>query len=338
MHAILKILAAASAASAQPAPPSAPQPVTVDNFNRAETDTYFARFVRGGGLGHLLHSRALVDIGHQTVVRMNRDTLYSTAVLDLDAGPVTLTLPDPGRRFLSVQLIDEDHYSPAALYGPGTHRFTRAQFRTRYIALLVRIFVNPNDPADLDAVHRLQDAIGLAQPGGPGRFESPAWDEASQNRIRNALRQIGTRIPSTRMFGTRAQVDPVHHLIGTAAGWGGNPVADAKYVNVAPARNDGVTVHRLTVRDVPVGAFWSVTVYNREGFMEPNPQQAWSLNNVTAVRDADGGYTVQFGGCGDGVRNCLPIMPGWNYTVRLYHPQPALLNGRWTFPEARPAD
>ena len=338
MHAILTILAAASAASAQPGPPSAPQPVTVDNFNRAETDTYFARFVRGGGLGHLLHSRALVDISHQTVVRMNRDTLYSTAVLDLNAGPVTLTLPDPGSRFLSVQLIDEDHYSPAALYGPGTHRFTRDQFRTRYIALLVRIFVNPNDPADLDAVHRLQDAIGLAQPGGPGRFESPAWDEASQNRIRNALRQIGTGIPSTRMFGTRAQVDPVHHLIGTAAGWGGNPVADAKYVNVAPARNDGVTVHRLTVRDVPVGAFWSVTVYNREGFMEPNPQQAWSLNNVTAVRDADGGYTVQFGGCGDGVRNCLPIMPGWNYTVRLYRPQPALLNGRWTFPEARPAN
>jgi hypothetical protein len=338
MGTILTTLAAAAAALLQAQTPAPPQPVTVDTFNRAETDTYFARFVRGGGLGRLIHNRALVDISRQTVVRMNRDTLYSTAVIDLDAGPVSVVLPDPGRRFLSLQVIDEDHYSPAAFYAPGTHRFARRQFRTRYIALLVRIFVDPNDPADLAAVNRLQDAIRVEQPGGPGRFESPAWDETSLGRIRNALRQVGTGIPTNRMFGTREQVNPVHHLIGTAAGWGGNPVADAKYVNVAPTRNDGATIHRLNVRDVPVGAFWSITVYNREGFMEPNPQNAWSLNNVTAARDADGGYTVQFGGCGAGVRNCLPVMPGWNYTVRLYRPRREILDGRWQFPEARPLD
>ncbi len=339
MNTIMQLIALAASAIAQPpttAPAPSPQTVTVDNFDRAETDTYFARFVRGGGFGRLQHSRALADIGRQTVVRMNRDTLYSTAVLDLDAGPVTVTLPDPHGRFLSLQLIDEDHYSQPALYGPGTYRLTRARFRTRYIALLVRIFVDPNDPADLAAVHRLQDAIRLDQPGGPGRFEIPAWDEVSLTRLRTILRQIGTGLPSSHMFGTRAQVNPVHHLIGTAAGWGGNPVADAQYVNVAPARNDGVTVHRLNVRDVPVDAFWSVTVYNREGFMEPNPQNAWSLNNVTAARDPDGGYTIQFGGCGAGSRNCLPVMPGWNYTVRLYRPRRAILDGRWTFPEARP--
>lgn len=34
--------------------------------------------------------------------------------------------------------------------------------------------------------------------------------------------------------------------------------------------------------------------------------------------------------------NYLPIMPGWNYTVRLYRPRKELLDGVWKFPEAQP--
>ena len=50
-----------------------------------------------------MHRREPTPIAAQTVIRMNRDTLYSAAVFDLDAGPVTITLPDPGKRFLSMQ-------------------------------------------------------------------------------------------------------------------------------------------------------------------------------------------------------------------------------------------
>jgi hypothetical protein len=35
---------------------------------------------------------------------MNRDTLYGGALFDLDAGPVTVTLPDSGKRFMSMQI------------------------------------------------------------------------------------------------------------------------------------------------------------------------------------------------------------------------------------------
>jgi hypothetical protein len=35
--------------------------------------------------------------------------------------------------------------------------------------------------------------------------------------------------------------------------------------------------------------------------------------------------------------NCLPIMPGWNYTVRLYRPRAEILNGKWTFRLAQTA-
>ncbi|WP_410969061.1 DUF1214 domain-containing protein, partial [Salmonella sp. SAL4444] len=77
-------------------------------------------------------------------------------------------------------------------------------------------------------------------------------------------------------------------------------------------------VHKLTVKDVPVDGFWSISLYNGKGYFEKNDQSAYSINNLTAKKDADGSVTVQFGGCDGKVGNCLPIMPGWNYIVRLY--------------------
>ena len=82
--------------------------VTPDNFPRAESDLFFSGVVKDGGFGKFMHRREPTPIARQTVIRMNRDTLYSAAVFDLDAGPVTITLPDPGKRFLSMQVIDED--------------------------------------------------------------------------------------------------------------------------------------------------------------------------------------------------------------------------------------
>src|SRR5262249_2424831 len=121
--------------------------VTAENFIRAETDTYFAKFAKEGGFGKIHHEREMASIDHQTVIRMNRDTLYSFGVFDLDAGPVTLKLPDPGKRYLSVLLINQDHYNPDMLYAPGTFEITRSKVGTHYVSLAVRTFANPNDAA-----------------------------------------------------------------------------------------------------------------------------------------------------------------------------------------------
>ena len=139
------------------------------------------------------------------------------------------------------------------------------------------------------------------------------------------------------MFGTREQVDPVRRLIGSAVGWGGNPDTEAKYLNVTPARNDSKTIHKLTVKgEVPVDGFWSVTVYNAEGRFQKNEYDAYSINNLTATKGADGSITVQFGGCDGTIPNCLPTVPGWNYMVRFYRPRTEILNGTWKFPEVQP--
>ncbi|WP_129774748.1 DUF1254 domain-containing protein [Peristeroidobacter soli] len=313
--------------------------VTVDNFKRAETDTYFGKFVAdAGGLAGFLHAREPTPLDKQTVIRMNRDTLYSPAVVDLDAGPATVTFPDAGGRFMSMQVIDEDHYTPAVVYEPGAHVFTKEQIGTRYVVFVVRTFVDPNAPSDLKQVHALQDQLEVTQPK-PGRWDAPDWDPVSLKKVRESLLAVTAAsggIDSARMFGPREQVDPVQHLLGTAAGWGGNPLSDAFYAGIAPPDNDGKTVYTLTVREVPVDGFWSVSVYNKDGFFEKNDLDVYSLNNLTAKPDADGSVTIQFGGCDGKAPNCMPISPGWSYVVRMYRPRAEILNGTWTFPQARP--
>ena len=307
--------------------------VTPDNFIRAESDLYLANVAKDDGFGRFHFFREPSPIEHQSIIRLNRDTLYGAVVLDLDSGPATVTLPDVGERFRSLQVIDEDHFTHDVFYDAGTHTFSRDDIGTRYMILGLRILVDPNDPADLAAVHALQDATTLAQPGGPGTFEVPAWDAASQKRVRDALLDLATTLPDTkRSFGRRGEVDPVRHLVQSAAAWGGNPEKDALYLTVTPEQNDGTTLHRLTVGEVPVDGFWSVSVYNRDGYFEANPQNAYTLNNITAQKGADGTVAIQFGGCDGEVPNCLPITDGWNYLVRLYRPQQAALDGSWTFP------
>lgn len=311
--------------------------VTPDNFRRAETDMYFTRFTTGKPLGQLTHERELTPVDAQVVVRSNRDTYYSSGVFDLDAGPVTITLPDPKGRFQSLLAIDQDHYVVDVAHGAGPRTYTREQVGTRYMVALIRTFVDPNNAEDVKAAHALQDAILVEQPGGPGTFTVPQWDSTSHATVRQGLDVLASTYSGfAHAFGTRDEVDPVRHLIGTAAGWGGNPDREAIYRNAVPERNDGTTVHRLHVDQVPVDGFWSISMYNAQGFFEPNPQNAYSINNITAQKNADGSIDIQFGGCDGSVPNCLPITAGWNYIVRLYQPRKELLDGTWTFPAAVP--
>jgi hypothetical protein len=94
----------------------------------------------------------------------------------------------------------------------------------------------------------------------------------------------------------------------------------------------------LTVRDVPVDGFWSVAVYDREGYFQSNEYNAYSVSSVTAKGGQDGSVAIQFGGCDRVIPNCLPVTNGWNYTVRLFRPRSEVLDGRWTFPLARPQE
>jgi hypothetical protein len=334
--AAMSLVIASAAASAQTTA-SSTELVTVENYNRAQTDVNFAGVVKNGGFGKFRHGRELAPPVQQGIVRPNRDTLYSFAIFDLDAGPVTITLPDGTKRFMGMQVVNQDQYTPAIYYGAGTHTLTREMIGTRYAIAVVRFLLDFSNKEEVQQVHALQNAIKFSQER-PGTFEIPNWDQTSLKKVQAALLQLGTTVSDTRrMFGANEhQVDPMKHLIGSAMLWGGNPDKDALYLPITPARNDGKTVYKLTVGDVPVDGFWSITVYNAEGYLEPNPYNAYSVNHITVKKGADGSVAIQFGGCDGEVPNCLPIMKDWNYTVRLYRPQAEILDGTWRFPEAQP--
>ena len=173
---------------------AAPVPVTVDNFMRAESDRYFEAIIkRNGFLGKIAHSRELTPINQQIVIRMNRDTLYSVGVFDLDAGPVTVTLSDPGKRYMSLQVIDEDEYTPLVAYVAGSHAITRNQVGTGYALAVIRTLADPTNPRDLDQAHALQDAVKVQQKG-LGSFEIPNWDQTSHKRVRDALLLLASTV------------------------------------------------------------------------------------------------------------------------------------------------
>jgi len=233
-------LAVLAATAPPPAPvrgTSAPAlAVTVQNFARAESDMYFAKAVSEGAFGKLKHNRVPVAIDKQDVIRMNRDTLYSKGVFDLDAGPVTIKLPDTGKRFMSLQVIDEDHYSPPVVYAPGRYTYTRRQVGTRYMLAAVRTAANATDPADLQAANAAQDGIQVQQ-AAAGRFEIPNWDAAAREQVGQAVLFLAMNngVSMAERFGTRAQVDPIQHLLFTAAGWAAGAVATTAFWLAAAA-------------------------------------------------------------------------------------------------------
>lgn len=312
--------------------------VTARNFVRAESDLHFAKIAAGAGIGKLEHRRQMAPIERQDVVRSNRDSLASMGVFDLDAAPVTITLPDPGKRFVSMLILSEDHDVIDVVYAPATFTCAKERAATRYVAVLIQTLADPKDDADMDAARALQDNIRVTQEH-EGRFDVPHWDAKSQAKVRDALKSLGMGPGDLALaFGPKGRVDPIAHLIGTATAWGGTPREAATSSSVVPRANDGRIVHELAVKDVPVDGFWSISVYNANGYFEKNDLDVYSLSSYTAEQDASGVFRFQFGGCRTVTPNCLPIMPGWNYTVRLYRPRREILDGRWSFPEAEPVN
>jgi hypothetical protein len=309
--------------------------VTTDNFVRAESDRMMSDLMHAaGGINQWHHNRVPTPLDEQTVVRMNRDTLYSFAVVDLAEG-AELTMPDGGDRYVSLMVVNQDHYINRVFHTAGEHRLTMDDFDTRYVLLAMRVFVDPNDPDDVVSANSIQDGLAVSAASAEPLTVAD-YDQESFAAVRHAAAELGRFIPEfSGAFGSLDSVDSLKHFIGTAVGWGGLPEEEAFYLNVEP--NLPLGEYRIIVRDVPVDGFWSISLYNSDGYFEATDVGACSINEITARREPDGSIVVHLGACTDDRPNCLRIMAGWNYTVRLYLPRREVLDGSWTFPPVEPA-
>ena len=304
--------------------------VTANNYVRAESDIQMIGYIESyKNFGKFEHFRKGFPLDNQVTVRGNLDTLYSFGVFDLRS-PLTVTLPETEGRYQPLMIVSQDH-SIWGLYGPKTGTLTEEKVGTRYVCLVIRTFMDPNDEKDVKAAHRLQDAVSIEQ-ADIGKFEVPDWKKEEVEQMRETINVVAATVTDAgKMFGKKEDLDPVYWMLGAALGWGGLPAEAASYVNVFPEKNDGKTAYTLTAKDVPVDAFWSVTLYDDKGWIPVNEYKAYSFNNVTAKKDKDGSITIHFGG-DPKQPNFLPIVPGWNYIVRLYQPRKEILDGTWTFP------
>lgn len=304
--------------------------VNVDNFDRAQTDFEFEGIIKlTEGINKVHSNREPTPIDKQNVIRMNRDTLYSLGVVNISKG-ATVNLPDTGKRYMSLMVINNDGYVNEVFYGGGSYNLTMEKFNTPFVGIVIRTLANPEDAADLAIAHKLQDQITITA-GSDEAYVLPNYDKASYKATLEPILALAKGLARyTHAFGSKAEVNPVHFMIGTASAWGGLPDKDAQYINVQPDLPLGK--YELTVKDVPVKGFWSISLYNEKGYFQQNDLKAYSLNNLTAKPNSDGSYTIRFGDCTTTTENCLPIMEGWNYAVRMYEPSEAIIDGSWKFP------
>lgn len=308
--------------------------VTDENYGLAESEIIFMDNIQKisavtgtSGTGVFMHLRKGADPKDRAIMRINFDTLYSMAIVDLTE-PATLTMPETDGRYQSTWLITDEHYNPDAFVKPGTYTLTQEDMGRRYIALVVRTQVNVADPADLAIVHELQDQLQLEQKARGAYTPSGDWNMEEVLAMRAKYAKIGQEegITSEVMFGKKDETPLKEHNVGTAMGWGGLTPERAVYPSIFAESTKPQT---LTLKDVPAAAFWSITVYDAEGYPQGD---VFNINSAFAVPNEDGSYTIHFGGDKDSV-NHMDIFEGWNIALRIYEPTEAYFNGEWVMPE-----
>lgn len=315
-------------------------PVTKANYAAAETEVILAEYVRkiakgtcSSGVGTFQHLKKAMDPADRTILRPNFDTLYSFAVLDLES-PATVVLPEVGR-YQILEVVDQEHWIPLIADKPGRYKLTKENMGSRYVFAFVRTQVNMQDPADLKAAAAVQDQIGLEQ-ATKGSFVSPnRYDmkEILALRADYNKRMQPEGVTSEMAFGKRGELSEELRNFGVAVGWGGLPKQGAVYP--FPKIVDSTDPHVLVLKDVPNDprAFWSVTVYDKDGFAVG---KKYNVNSAFAKANDKGEYVIRLGG-DPNQDNYLDIYPGWNVAVRIYSPTEAYFNGSWTPPQFEPA-
>jgi hypothetical protein len=300
--------------------------VNVENFVRAETYMYMNKyFNRIKKTNTFIHYRTFET--DNAVIRMNLDTLYSIAILDPTQNDIKINVPEVNDRYMSCCVLDEDHYEVLYTKDKGEYIFPKSD---KYLVCLIRILVKDRTPEEMQLVNNIQDKFFIKSNNYSDTLNIEKFDNTSYLYTKNLILKLfetSKTMSSVGMFGKKNEINELKHIMGVAMGWGG--LKQALYNSVYPKNNNGIQEYSLTFRDVPVNAFWSIIIYDKNGFIVTNKKQ--SLNNFTAITNPDGGYTINFTNNKNKI-NYLNIFDGWNYTIRMYEPKKEILTGEWKFP------
>jgi len=339
----------------------------IRRFPFQDTYNYAVRYTGGDpenlNVWVLGQEPVLVKAGEDKVVRMNNDTFYKMAFVDLTEGAVVLGSSAPSQdRFSSFQLMDDRNANyqnviePAGQYtlyygeAPDEIEGEAIAVPSALSVVIVRVEVkNKNDATDVAAAEAVFNGITIAgnQPASFPQldllsgFSEVVADEATR-RMDEAFANTPFRLTVVgpgEEPGT--DVPYLNHAAGTKGGWGGPGTAHSSYETLFFAA-DGKALdgsdgdYAVTTEPPPVDAFWSLTVYDTErgGFLHPNKDDRYHINNTTAVANEDGTVTFKFSqSCADADINCLEVPAGeFDIVARYYLPQAPIRSGEWELP------
>ena len=297
--------------------------MTAEEFINAESRAFFADFIGRGGINGFHHFKTLATAEDRWVVSPNNDTLYSVAVVNATRG-FTLEIPDTGDRFLSIQIIDENHLTPFHLYGGGTRSFTADQFETDYLVIGLRIGTD-GTAEDIALINEtIQGKIKISGAKDEDAMPRPDLDQMLQ--VRAPMLAQFSKLPNA--FGVMQErtadvEDWEIFTYATAGAWGISKNQHAMYATYTPEGAIGGECWIGTFPPVPAEEFFSITVYGPDQFLMTNENNIVSSTRGAIVND-DGSFTVVFGG-----KDCHDKAPNWAYTpedgwrlmLRAYRPR-----------------
>ena len=285
--------------------------VTPENFVYAESSMYFQKQQDKYPVNEWQHVRQMADVDTQDIVRMNADTAYSIAIVDVSQG-ATISLPESDA-YQSILVIDLNHYNPYVIYSGETVHLTLDDVTIgEHVYLLMRT-------SEEDMRARQDAAVIDAKSAKP--FVSENFNEAQLDALRTQLmsRMAEVQPRAHLAFGRKEDVDPDVHLVAAAAGWAGLPAKAAMYIPDLPVEDRSGVCSAITFQPPNLhyekGAFWSITTYDPDGWIATDK---FATNSKKATPSEDGSFTIHFN-CDDQVNNLI-VVDGWNATFRMYMP------------------
>ncbi|PMG41151.1 hypothetical protein BCU93_09165 [Vibrio breoganii] len=310
---------------------------TVENYAVFESSRQILKNQDLAGINKFHHKRQLTPTDQQPVVRMNRDTYYSMAVVDVSEG-ASITLPEvPKGKYLSYQVITEDHRIQAMGYGAGTY-----ELKTHtgdHVYIVVRLDATFTEVE----ARKIQDQMSI-DANSNRMFTAEQVDQASFEKVEIGLKsQMPTILKRdggqalTGMFTdpndeSKELYTEEKYSVGAAIGWGGAQMKDNIYE--VSGNYPANQCHQATFEDPANQAFWSITVYDKAGFMF---NDVANLSSNTAKSNADGSYTISFG-CGEDAPNNIQTANDsgvFNLGIRHYMPSQKVKDGYRILPTVK---
>jgi hypothetical protein len=341
-----------------------------EKFNYQETYKYLLAYTAGGDPQYVNMitpgaEAELVKAGTDKVVRMNNDTYYGGGVVYLSEGPVKLISSEyDENRFYSFQLMDDRNVNFKNIIRPNGEYYlyygdkpadiegVAIESPSELVMVIVRVGVkDKTDLADVEVAQKVYNGIKIE---GPEIAKLPvvdvlsSFDDKVVKRANEMIDSVYKSVPFYLLVPTPEQIPDETPYLYLAAGskhaWGAPVASHSTYQMIHHDANNEILrgengTYTLTTEEPNVDAFWSVTVYDTErgGFLHPNKEDRYHINNTGVVRNDDGTITFQFKTeCQDEDQNCLEVPEGdFDLTIRYYLPLGELQTGDWKMPNPK---